>query len=891
MKDFQFQFDQNSFNSFFPFYIVMDKDFKIINFGRKLSEFIPKLKIDTFFSDFFNLKSPNSNSQILNADDLISELVSIESLQKNKLLLRGQIKRYEEFFLFVGAPCFVSIGKDTSNIDFDSATTFESNIDLFKVLDNKEISNHDLKALVYKIKEQNEDLLRDKQEIEKLSLVASCNTNGVVLTDLNGTIFWSNEAYLQLTKFSSLELVNMPLIKIISSETITIEGLKEIEFCFGKGIEFDCEVLHSRKEEPSFWSRIKGQPVLDSNGLILQYFVIIEDITKEKNIQDRLKESESRLSYLMMNLQKGIVLEDENRKILVVNKEYCSIFSIEMDPKIMVGLDCSQSAEELKGYFKDSANFVSRINQILEKKEIILNEELELVDGRCFERSFIPIFSEGIYKGHLWSYSDVTINKNYSQTLNYEKGKYRRIIANMNIGLLEVDNEDTILLANQSFSEMSGYLIEELIGKKGSELFLDDQAKKQLIDKGKERKNGKSDSYEILVKNKQGELKHWLISGAPNYNINGEVIGSIGIHLDITDQKNQEQQLILLSLIAEKNINAVIICDNQGKIEWVNNSFVTMSGYSFEEVIGKNPGHLLQGKDSDFAQIDYLRTQIKNGLPFKCEMINYRKTGEKYWVKLQGQALYNKEGKILKYFAIQEDITSNKKLKTQKEELVNSVAKTNKDLESYALIASHELKAPIRSMYSLITWIKEDNALNEKTKEYLNIIGEKLEKMDNQIEDVLEYAQVDNDELFYEEVNSNEIVQNSIGNLVISEKINVAILKQLPIIKSDRFRLQQLFQNIISNAVNSIDKPKGNIEIDFNEGRNSYVFSIKDNGRGVAKENQHQLFNISKYFNNNDRSSGLGLSIAKKIVEVFKGRIWIESELGIGTTFYIELKK
>lgn len=893
MRDFQFQFDQNSFNSFFPFYIVMDKDFKIINFGRKLSEFIPKLKIDTFFSDFFNVKSSNLEKQITSPNELISKLVTIQSLQKESLLLKGQFEKYQDYFLFVGAPCFLSIEKNSTNseVKANEITPFESDADLFKILENQEISNQDLKGLVYKIKEQNEALKKDKEEIKKLSLVASYNTNGVVLTDLNGVVFWSNDAYLELTKFNTLEILNKTLIELFSSETINNKALKKIEDSFSKGVNFDFEVFHNRKEEASFWSRIKGQPVLDTDGTILQYFVIIEDITKGKNIQDRLKESESRLSSLIMNLQKGILLEDENRKILVVNKEYCSMFSIEIDPKLMVGLDCTQSAEHFKGCFRDNEYFVSRINEILINKEIVLNEELELVDGRCFERSFIPIFSEGIYKGHLWSYSDVTINKNYSQTLNYEKGKYRRIIANMNIGLLEVDNEDTILLANQSFSEMSGYLIEELIGKKGSELFLDDQAKKQLIDKGKERKNGKSDSYEILVKNKQGELKHWLISGAPNYNINGEVIGSIGIHLDITDQKNQEQQLILLSLIAEKNINAVIICDNQGKIEWVNNSFISMSGFSMEEVIGKKPGHLLQGKDSDFAQIDYLRNQIKNGLPFKCEMVNYRKTGEKYWVKLQGQALYNKEGKILKYFAIQEDITSNKKLKTQKEELVNSVAKTNKDLESYALIASHELKAPIRSMYSLITWIKEDNALNEKTKEYLNIIGEKLEKMDNQIEDVLEYAQVDNDELFYEEVNSNEIVQNSIGNLVISEKINVAILKQLPIIKSDRFRLQQLFQNIISNAVNSIDKPKGNIEIDFNEGRNSYVFSIKDNGRGVAKENQHQLFNISKYFNNNDRSSGLGLSIAKKIVEVFKGRIWIESELGIGTTFYIELKK
>jgi PAS domain-containing protein len=117
-----------------------------------------------------------------------------------------------------------------------------------------------------------------------------------------------------------------------------------------------------------------------------------------------------------------------------------------------------------------------------------------------------------------------------------------------------------------------------------------------------------------------------------------------------------------------------------------------MSEFSFEELVGKKPGHILQGKESSFEQINYLRTQIRNGLPFKCELINYKKSGEKYWVKIQGQALYSKEGKILKYFAIEEDITKNITLMSKTVELANNVAKTNKDHESYALIASHDLK-------------------------------------------------------------------------------------------------------------------------------------------------------------------------------------------------------
>jgi PAS domain S-box-containing protein len=381
-----------------------------------------------------------------------------------------------------------------------------------------------------------------------------------------------------------------------------------------------------------------------------------------------------------------------------------------------------------------------------------------------------------------------------------------------------------------------------------------------------------------------------LFIGSPIHTIPSEILNTYS-NSNLILQDKQEEQLILLSLIAEKNINSVIICDSHGNIEWVNNSFITMSEFSFEELVGKKPGHILQGKESSFEQINYLRTQIRNGLPFKCELINYKKSGEKYWVKIQGQALYSKEGKILKYFAIQEDITNTINLKSQKEELANNVAKTNKDLESYALIASHDLKAPIRSIYSLITFLKEDNDLNQNSKEYLTIIENKLEKMNRQIEGILDYAQLDKEAFIYEDVNCNEIIKNSIENFVIPENIEISILQNLPTIRADKYRLQQLFQKVICNAINFIDKPKGIVEIDFKEDKKSFIFSIKDNGKGVALESQRHLFNISKYFNNNDRSTGLGLSIAKKIVEMLNGKIWIESELGVGTTFYIELKK
>ncbi|GAW89443.1 two-component system sensor histidine kinase [Flavobacterium psychrophilum] len=265
---------------------------------------------------------------------------------------------------------------------------------------------------------------------------------------------------------------------------------------------------------------------------------------------------------------------------------------------------------------------------------------------------------------------------------------------------------------------------------------------------------------------------------------------------------------------------------------------------------------------------NYLFTRPnKKGLPFNCEIINYSKQGKKYWINIQGQALYNKKGQIVKFFAIEENITKKKELEEKQDFLVKSLAKSNKELEDYASIVSHDLKSPLRSIHSLISWIKEDNdnQLNDQTLQYLSLIEGKVEKMDYLIEGILTYAKIDKINLASEKVNIHEIIENIINIIHIPNHINVSIIGKLPIINADKFRIQQLFQNIISNAVNYIDKPIGTVNVSCIEKDGKYIFSIQDNGPGIAKENQEKIFKIFQSLQKSDKSTGLGLSIVKKL--------------------------
>ena len=151
---------------------------------------------------------------------------------------------------------------------------------------------------------------------------------------------------------------------------------------------------------------------------------------------------------------------------------------------------------------------------------------------------------------------NISQRKQAEQNLILQEEKYRNIIANMNLGLMEVDLNDTVQYVNQSFCKMSGFNAEDMVGKKAVDLLMSKTERDLIMQKTEQRKDGVSDLYELPIKNKTGELRWWLISGAPRYNDEGELVGTVGIHLDITDQKRLEIELKLAKNKAEDSSKA-----------------------------------------------------------------------------------------------------------------------------------------------------------------------------------------------------------------------------------------------------------------------------------------------------------------------------------------------
>jgi signal transduction histidine kinase len=233
------------------------------------------------------------------------------------------------------------------------------------------------------------------------------------------------------------------------------------------------------------------------------------------------------------------------------------------------------------------------------------------------------------------------------------------------------------------------------------------------------------------------------------------------------------------------------------------------------------------------------------------------------------------------------------KINKQREELLLNLEKQNQVLNEYAHMVSHDLKAPLRTIDTLINWFIEDNQeiMNEANVKSLNLILSNVEKMDLLIKGILNYTAIENTENQDRIIDLDNLIDEILRTIHVSEKVEITVKNQLPKVFGNDFRYKQLFQNLIQNAIKYNDKEKILVEIGNTESDTEISFYIKDNGIGIPEKYQTKIFNIFSKLENNDQSSGIGLSIVKKIVTFYNGKIWLESQENIGTTFYFTISK
>ena len=240
------------------------------------------------------------------------------------------------------------------------------------------------------------------------------------------------------------------------------------------------------------------------------------------------------------------------------------------------------------------------------------------------------------------------------------------------------------------------------------------------------------------------------------------------------------------------------------------------------------------------------------------------------------------------YYAIER-----KRAEQVQAQLLKEVESVNHELKSFAYIVSHDLKAPLRGIRTLTDWILADHGdkLGNDGREQITLLSGRVDRMHNLIEAILQYSRVGRIKEEKVRVNLSELVPEIIDLISPPENIAITIENELPKVLCEQTRIQQVFQNLLSNAVKYMDKVQGRIAIGCVEEGDCWKFSVSDNGSGIEEKYFKKIFEIFQTLSPRDEyeSTGVGLTVVKKIVELYGGRIWVESEHGHGSTFFFTL--
>lgn len=375
-----------------------------------------------------------------------------------------------------------------------------------------------------------------------------------------------------------------------------------------------------------------------------------------------------------------------------------------------------------------------------------------------------------------------------------------------------------------------------------------------------------------------------------------QVLASV---VDISEKKNSERKIqqldMLRASIVEYSEDAIISKTIDGVLTSWNKTAENMFGYSASEVIGKNVKDLIILPEN-YAEHEELIGQVKQGDLIRNYQSKLRcKNGKEIDVSITFSPIKDDKGNIISISSIKRDITESIKSASRLREHQKELERSNKSLEAFAYVASHDLKAPLRGISQLTTWLEEDIRENnmESVPETAQKIKIRIKRMEALLDDLLAYSRVEKMHGFYKLIDLHQSVIDLYNMNNIKPGIELTIANQLPRFETFATPLEHVINNLLSNAIKHHDRPEGCITVSSTEINNDwYEFSITDDGPGIDSQFHQRIFNMFQTLKPRDEveGSGMGLALVKKIVEQFGGSVGVDST-SRGCRFYFTWPK
>ena len=545
-------FSKEQIEKLFPFYVEINSDLQIIALGPSLKKLIG-VKTDKLFFDEFAIQRPFFKSVSWDSLNKSTHELFIINHKKNEILFRGQFEYIESrnTLFFIGTPWVQNIDalKEKKLFITDFAV-HDPTFDLLHIIKNIEINSNEIKVLLSRLKEKSEIIKQSEAQSKAILNMAS---EVIYRTNDKGYFTYVNPAGERLSGYTSKELYKKKFTDLIRYD-YKFRTLAKYFNQIREDIEstyYEFPIIDKNGREK--WLAQSVQ--LIKNETSFEFVALAIDITKQKQNEFELTETNKSLellSTLINNTSDAIQVSLEDGQLVYLNNEGAKRLGIDINSTR------NHFVQDFEIIFQKRGEWEKHVADIKEKGTLI-------IEGKNVHKETGVVFPVEVTVKHIMIDSvgyiiansrDISERKKIEESVRKQKEKYENIIANMNLGLMEVDLEEKIKFVNPGFEQISGYSREELINKKASSLFIAETHVELMSNKMKVRTSGQSDMYEVLIKNKSGEYRWWMISGAPNYNEKGELIGSIGIHLDITLAKQLELELEMAKIKAEESSKA-----------------------------------------------------------------------------------------------------------------------------------------------------------------------------------------------------------------------------------------------------------------------------------------------------------------------------------------------
>ena len=471
-----------------------------------------------------------------------------------------------------------------------------------------------------------------------------------------------------------------------------------------------------------------------------------------------------------------------------------------------------------------------------------------------------------------------------------------------------LDGQGRLRLVNRQGCEILGGEQEGLLGLFWVEHCVQEQDRQQAAAALQRLLSGKDeqvDGLELNVQRIDGSQRIIDWSGRTLRDRRGHIIGAVCSGADMTARRQSEQSLHdaqeAFQATFEQAAVGIAHVAPDGRLLRVNRRFCTILGYPQEELITKT---IMDITHPDHLERSYAKAMDLTAQPaqttYSMEKQYLHRNGNAIWVNHTVSLVRDGKGHPLYYISVIEDIQARKAMEAALHERTELLVRSNKELDDFAYIASHDLKEPLRGIMSYSTFLLEDygETLGSEGRERLKTMGDLAGRLTDLTDDLLTFSRVGRLALACRHVDLNQLVADVLATLKVGleeDGVTVRVPQPLPTIICDAVRMREVYYNLITNAARYNDKEDKWVEIGalhpWNDPK-QLLFYVCDNGIGIRDKHLGKIFTMFKRLNSGNkygRGTGAGLAIVKKIIERHDGHIWVESAEGEGTVFFFTL--